>query len=75
MSLTWDHHPGSTIPYKAKNRTYTVGEVYTKDGIRFRAIWLGCLKAAPLEGLFLTPEEGVKVAEAHWASINAPEAA
>lgn len=68
--IRWLHSPGSTVPYKSVDRTYNVGQVYNRDGTRYRALFCGCLKAMPIGEARETPEEAVKDAEAHWTSIQ-----
>lgn len=73
--IRWIHKPGSVIPYRSADRIYSVGQIYAREGQRYRAIFSGCLRATPIGEARETPEECVRDAEAHWASIQPKEAA
>lgn len=53
------------VRYRTEDRAYQVQETHSPDGIRFRAVMCGCLKATPLGPLRETPEMAKADAEAH----------
>lgn len=66
--ITWDQQSGPTR-YRSKDRTYSVAEVYTADGVRFRAIFSGCLRATPIGEARETAEQAKADAEAFEAAL------
>lgn len=62
--IEWIHQPGSTVPYKSKDRIWSVGVNF--HGM-FQAVKVGNGSAKPIGEMCVTPEEAKALAEAEWA--------
>ena len=67
--IAWKQLSGP-VHYRTEDRMYQVHEVHSPEGMRFRAVMIGCLKAAPLGPLRDTAEACKADAEAHAAKLR-----
>lgn len=68
--ITWKER-GGPVPYRSADWLYSVGEVYTPEGIRYRANFHAkALDVRSVGPLHISPGEAQKDAEAHWASLQ-----
>ena len=66
--IEWIHSPGSTVPYKSKDRIWSVGVNF--HGL-YQAVKLGNGSAKAIGEMCPTPEEAKAIAEAHAGEVGA----
>lgn len=66
--IEWIHSPGSTVPYKSKDRIWSVGVNF--HGL-YQAVKLGNGSAKAIGEMCPTPEEAKALAEAHAGEVAA----
>lgn len=66
--IDWIHSPGSTVPYKSKDRKWHVGVNF--HGM-YQAVMSGNGSAKAIGEMCPTPEEAKAIAEAHAGEVAA----
>ena len=68
--IAWQER-GGPVPYRSKDWLYSVGEVYTAEGIRYRACFHAKAEdVRPIGPLHISAGEAKHDAENHWARIQ-----